>query len=94
MTHPGRPSTEATLERIQADLQAALPGASIDVRGGGGHFEISVVSERFEGLGRLARQRRVYAAIKELMSGDDAPVHAVDRMSTMTPAETRPGTTC
>ena len=57
----------------------------MQVRGGGGHFEIHVVSEAFEGKRILARQRMVYAAITPLMAGESAPMHAVDRMVCETP---------
>jgi len=55
------------------------------VRGGGGHFEIDVTSEAFEGKRLLDKQRLVYGAIAHLMQGDDAPVHAIDRLDTHTP---------
>ena len=65
----------------------ALPGAQVTVHGGGGHFEIHVISEAFEGKRILARQRLVYAAITPLMAGDAAPMHAVDRMVCQTPEQ-------
>ena len=47
------------------------------------HFKVLVVSTAFEGLGRVARQRRVNEALRdELASG----VHALT-MRTLTPAE-------
>ena len=66
-------------------IEEALPGADIQVSGGGGHFEIRVVSSAFEGLNTLKKQRLVYSAIKDLMAGDSAPVHAIDRMITEVP---------
>ena len=33
----------------------------------------------------VKQQKLVYGAIKELMAGDGAPVHAVDRLRTRTP---------
>jgi acid stress-induced BolA-like protein IbaG/YrbA len=63
----------------------ALPGSEVKVTGGGGHFEIHVISSAFEGLNTLKKQRLVYGAIKELMAGDNAPVHAIDRMVTEVP---------
>ncbi len=89
MTHPGRLSVEATLAQIRERVHTAIPGAELDVRGGGGHYEISVTSDAFDGLNRVKRQRLVYSAIKELMAGHDAPVHAVDRLTTRTPAEAK-----
>ena len=67
-------------------IEAAIPGAEVRVSGGGGHFEIHVISEAFEGKRLMPRQRMVYQAIKELMAGDNAPMHAVDRMVCETPS--------
>ena len=66
-------------------IEAAIPGAEVTVSGGGGHFEIHVVSEAFAGKRIVQKQRMVYMAIKELMAGDAAPIHAVDRMVCDTP---------
>ncbi|MCV2357181.1 BolA family transcriptional regulator [Paucibacter sp. B2R-40] len=33
----------------------------------GGHYSLSIVSERFKGLGRVARHRLVYHCLAELM---------------------------
>jgi len=53
----------------------------------GGHFEIRVVAGQFVGKSTLAKQRLVLGAIKELMKGENAPVHAIDRIETLTPEE-------
>lgn len=42
--------------------------------GGETHFTITVVSEVFEGLNRVARQRLVYSLLAEELAG---PVHAL-----------------
>lgn len=62
-----------------------IPGAVVDVQGGGGHFTIDVLSPVFEGKSSLQRQRLVLGAIKHLMAGEAAPVHAVDTLTTRTP---------
>lgn len=54
----------------ESHLHAGHPGA----RDGRGHFRVRVVSPVFHGLPRLARHRRVYAAMGELMSSD---IHAL-----------------
>lgn len=41
---------------------------------GGGHFTVTIVSERFEGLGPMQRHRLVYDALGELMQNE---VHAL-----------------
>jgi len=42
--------------------------------GGESHFNVTIVSPVFEGLGRLERQRRVNKALAEELAG---PVHAL-----------------
>ena len=72
-------------EEVKAAIEAAIPDAQAVVTGGGGHFEIEVVSAEFAGKRILEQQRLVYSAISHLMAGDTAPVHAVDRMVCRTP---------
>jgi acid stress-induced BolA-like protein IbaG/YrbA len=67
---------------IRGAIAAKIPGARVDVTGGGGHYSIDVVSSEFAGKGMLASQRLVYAAITHLMAGERPPVHAVDRLTT------------
>lgn len=71
--------------RIKAAILEALPDARVTVQGGRGHFTLEVVSSAFEGKNPVQRQRLVYGAIKHLMAGDAAPVHAVDSLTTRTP---------
>ena len=52
-------------------------------RDGRGHFSVDIVSAAFEGLAPLARHRRVYAALGELMATD---IHAL-QIRARTPAE-------
>lgn len=42
--------------------------------GGESHFQLTIVSDAFEGQGRVARQRAINAALKEELAG---PVHAL-----------------
>lgn len=65
---------------VKTAIENALAGSTATVNGGGGHFEIEVVYAEFAGKRILAQQRLVYSAITHLMAGDQAPVHAVDRM--------------
>ncbi len=85
MAHASRLGDGQTRDEITRRILEALPGSKVKVSGGGGHYIISVVSSEFQGLRTLAKKRLVYSAIKELMDGDDAPVHAVDRLDTNTP---------
>jgi BolA family transcriptional regulator, general stress-responsive regulator len=52
-------------------------------RDGRGHFNVSIVSERFAGMPSLARHRAVYAALGDLMATD---IHALAIIA-RTPAE-------
>lgn len=72
-------------DAIREAIAAAIPGADIDVHGGGGHFSIAVTSPVFAGKNRVESQRLVYTAIAHLMAGDRAPVHAVDSLRTLVP---------
>lgn len=47
------------------------------------HFHVRLVSRAFEGLSRVERQRRIYAALKDELAG---PVHALS-LAALTPAE-------
>ncbi len=47
----------------ESHLHAGHAGA----RSGGGHFRVTIVSERFEGLRSVAAQRLVYQALEEEM---------------------------
>jgi BolA protein len=51
--------------------------------GGETHFRVEIVSTAFEGKSRVARQRLVYAALKQEF---DAGLHAL-ALTTLTPAE-------
>ena len=63
----------------QSSLHEGHPGS----QGGGGHFQVLVVSDRFYGLTRIAAQRVVYEALGDLMRDD---IHALS-MRTLTPEE-------
>jgi len=72
---------------MKSAIEEKMPGATVSVSGGGGHFEIEVISEMFEGKRLVQKQRLVYSAIAHLMAGNNAPVHAIDRMICKLPAE-------
>ena len=55
--------------------------------GGESHFRIMVVSDSFEGLGAVARQRMINDILREELAG---PVHAL-AMKTLTPEESAAG---
>ena len=47
------------------------------------HFHVRLVSAAFEGVSRVERQRRIYAALAEELAG---PVHALS-LAVLTPSE-------
>jgi len=65
--------------RDDSAKHARHPGAA----GGGGHFEVVIVTEAFRGLNRVARQRRVFAALGDTVGNE---IHAL-AMKTFTPEE-------
>jgi len=72
-------------QAITRAIEEAIEGAEVDVSGGqGGHFELAVTSSSFEGKSTLERHRMVLGAIRDLMAGHDAPVHAIDSIRTST----------
>ena len=75
-------------EVVEQAIVAALDdGATAEVHGTGGHFTIRAVSTAFEGKGLLAKRRLVLRAVAPFMDGDNAPVHAIDSLETLTPDE-------
>lgn len=55
----------------ESHLHAGHAGAR---EGGESHFRLDVAAAAFAGLGRVERQRRVYAVLSEELAG---PVHAL-----------------
>ena len=72
-------------EQIRKAIEASITNANVVVSGNGGHLNLRVESIMFEGKKTLEKQRMVYSAIKELMAGNNAPVHAIDRLETLIP---------
>ena len=75
------------VEQIRQRLEAAFAPESLEVeddshkhaghegaKGGLGHFNVSIVSEHFNGMRVLARHRAVYAALGGMMQTD---IHAL-----------------
>ena len=85
MSHHDTDFSGSVPDAISQAIRAQLPDAVVEAAGGGGHYRIAVTSTAFEGKGLLDRQRLVLSAIKHLLSGDRAPVHAVDALETNTP---------
>ena len=79
-------SADDVCAALRQKIAATIPDARVVVRANSpGHYEIEVVSTAFAGTSRVQQQQLVYGAIKDLMAGNDAPVHAIDRLVTKTP---------
>jgi len=68
----------ADLAEIQRMIEAALPGAAVEVTdetGTADHLRATVSAPQFEGLSRLDQHRLVKAAVKDRF--DDGAIHAL-----------------
>jgi stress-induced morphogen len=67
----------ADLAEIQRMIEAALPGAEVEVadEGGGDHLRATVVATQFEGLSRIDQHRLVKRAVRERF--EDGSIHAL-----------------
>jgi stress-induced morphogen len=75
--------SQAIADQMHGAITAAIPDADVEVTiGSPGHYALVVRSGVFEGLRLVEKQRLVYRAIKDLMAGDEAPVHAIDSLRT------------
>ena len=80
-----REKLTAALSPVQLDiideshLHAGHPGA----RGGGGHFNVTIVADAFEGENLLTRHRMVYDALGDAMQTE---IHALS-IKALTPKE-------
>ncbi|MDP1899742.1 MAG: BolA/IbaG family iron-sulfur metabolism protein [Rubrivivax sp.] len=74
---------EPTPEQVREFIAAGLKCEHIVIDGDGRHFFATIVSAEFEGLPRVRRHQRVYAALGDRMHEQ---VHALS-MTTLTPAE-------
>jgi stress-induced morphogen len=73
-------------DQIASRIKSAYAGAEItltDMTGTQDHWEAMIVAPEFHGMSRLQRQRGVYAALGELMTG---PIHALT-FRTLTPEQ-------
>ncbi len=71
-------------ERLEViDDSARHAGHSGATPGGESHFNVVIVSQAFQGQGRVARQRSVYTALAAELAG---PVHALS-LKALAPGE-------
>ena len=67
---------------IKQRIEQSIANSQAEVLcGGNRHYSLTVVSDTFDGLSQVKQHQLVYATIKDLMAGDDAPVHAMDQMN-------------
>ena len=74
---------DPTPDEVRGFIAAGLPCQHLEVEGDGRHFFATIVSTEFEGLSRVRRHQRVYAALGDRMREQ---IHALS-MKTLTPAE-------
>lgn len=68
----------ADLAEIRSMIEAALPGAEVEVvdeTGAGDHLRATVTAPQFEGLSRIDQHRLVKSAVRERF--DDGQIHAL-----------------
>jgi len=67
----------ADLAELRAMIEAALPGAEVEIvdEGGGDHLRATVVASQFEGLSRIDQHRLVKNAVRERFK--DGSIHAL-----------------
>jgi len=71
-------------EAVAALIRAGLPGAEVTVTGDGAHFDAIVVSEAFDGLTLIKKQRLVMDTVRaQIASGE---LHALS-IKALTPAQ-------
>jgi acid stress-induced BolA-like protein IbaG/YrbA len=74
---------DPTPQQVRDFIAAGLACEHLAVEGDGRHFFATIVSAQFEGLPRVRRHQRVYAALGDRMREQ---IHALS-MQTLTPAE-------
>ena len=78
-----RSMTDPTPQEVRGYIAGGLQCDHLEVEGAGRHFFATIVSAEFEGLLRVRRHQRVYAALGDRMK---AQIHALS-MKTLTPGE-------
>jgi stress-induced morphogen len=76
----------ADLAELKGMIEAALPGAEVEVTdetGTGDHLRAVVAAPQFEGLSRIEQHRLVKAAVNERF--DDDTIHALSVKTSVVP---------
>jgi acid stress-induced BolA-like protein IbaG/YrbA len=74
---------DPTPDQVRDFIAAGLRCDHLQIEGDGRHFFATIVSAEFEGLSRVRRHQRVYAALGDRMREQ---IHALS-MKTLTPTE-------
>jgi acid stress-induced BolA-like protein IbaG/YrbA len=74
---------DPTPDQVRDFIASGLRCERLDVEGDGRHFFATIVSAEFEGLPRVRRHQKVYAALGDRMREQ---IHALS-MKTLTPTE-------
>ncbi|NBT29012.1 MAG: BolA family transcriptional regulator [Gammaproteobacteria bacterium] len=61
-------------ESVEIEDQSHLHAGHAGAASGGGHYDVIVVAQVFEGLNTLARHRLIYEAVSDLMKKE---IHAL-----------------
>ena len=75
--------SDPTPDQVRDFIAAGLRCDHLQIEGDGRHFFATIVSAEFEGLSRVRRHQRVYAALGDRMREQ---IHALS-MKTLTPTE-------
>jgi len=76
-------ASDPTPAQVRDYIERGLTCQHVEVEGDGRHFFATIVCAEFEGLSRVARHQRVYAALGDRMREE---IHALS-MKVLTPAE-------
>ncbi|MFQ5481824.1 MAG: BolA family protein [Nitrospinaceae bacterium] len=89
---------DETVSLIDQILREKLDAAHVEIidesylhrghkaAGGGGHYSVVVVSQRFETENLIDQRRLVYSALDDQINGNPKLIHAL-QIKTMTPGE-------
>lgn len=70
---------------IKQRIEQTIANSQAEVLcGGNRHYSLTVTSAIFAELAMVKQHQLVYASISDLMAGNDAPIHAIDKMTIYT----------
>lgn len=69
------------MTEIKNRIENSIPNTQAEVFSASDrHYSLTVISQCFADLPQVKQHQLVYAAIADLMKGDSAPIHAIDKM--------------